>query len=159
MKMRIKNPMLTRREKIGLAVFGAATLGLVGAAVAVAGTANAAPPMQTITIGEGCSTFTINDLQKLRDELRIAGRQAVQRGAVDPLQTTSQYIRRVAPRCATYPANTNNPGEVKLFAAVYTELLDVLRTENLLSDSNFTTWYSMLTTWAAGQGVPASELA
>jgi hypothetical protein len=158
MKIRIKNPVLTRREKIGLAVAGAATLGLVGAAIAVASAADSQPPLRTITIGDGCASFTINDLQKLRDELRIAGRQAVKGGAIDPLQTTAMYIRRIAPRCATYPANTNNPGEVKLFAAIYQQLLDVLRQENLLSDNDYTTWYAMLTTWAAGQGVAASEL-
>lgn len=161
MTLRLRNPIgpLTREQKLALGI-GAGALLAIGtlSAIAWASSGDPAPVKRALEVGDACSTFAVTSDQKLRDDLRARLRSAAKRGPIDPLQITAQYLSGYAPQCPTYPANVQNPGQVKLFAAVYTTLLDVMQQENFLSSGDFPTWYNMMTTWAAGQGVPAEEL-
>lgn len=161
MLTRLKNPLadLDRQQKIVLgvsvaALLGAATLG----AMAWAASADPGPIKKALEVGEACATFSIRSQHQLDDELRARLRNAAREGPIDPLRVTSRYLRAVAPKCATYPSNVQNPGQVKLFATIYNRLLEVMQQENFLASGDVPTWYNMMKTWAEGQGVPSEDL-
>ena len=150
---------LAREHKIMIGV-GAGIVVLIAtvATVAWASSGDPAPMKKAIEVSDGCTTFAIVSDQQLRDDLRDRLRKAAKEGAIDPLQVASRYVRAAVPGCPTYPARTETPSQAKLFAAVYLVLLDLMTQENLLSSTDFPTWYGMMTIWAAAQGVPAEDL-
>ena len=148
---------LSANEKIMVGIGGGVLLVGTLAAIAVA-TTDAPLAKRAITVAPGCTSFTIVDMQMLRDDLRGRAREAASRGPADPFTVASRYVKSIAPGCRTYPGNTNLPSEVKLFAAVMITLLDVMRTEQMLTSGDETTWYEMLIAWASGQGVAEADL-
>lgn len=158
---RLKNPIrdLTREQKIVIGV-GVGTVLALGTLATVAWASKSDPPMpkRPIDIGPGCASYAIASQQQLHDDLRVRLREAAKLGPIDPLQLTARYIKSQAPGCQTYPANTDNPGQVKLFAEIYLQLLDVMQQDNYLAPADFPTWYQMMTTWAAGQDVAIEDL-
>lgn len=161
MLVRVQNPLsdLNREQKIALGI-GAGVLlaGVTVATVAWAWDKDPPPPKQALTAGDGCTKYAITSEQQLRDDLRTKLRSAAARGPVDPLSLAAQYIRSQVPSCPTYPARTNTPAQVRLFADVYVQLLEVMQEEQFLTPSDFTAWYSMMATWAANQGVSPEDL-
>lgn len=160
MLVRIRNPMnLNREQKIALGI-GAGVLlaGVTVATVAWASDNDPPPPKKALTATEGCTSYAITSQQQLRDDLRSRLRVAATSGPVDPLSVTAQYIRSQVPRCPTYPARTETPSQVRLFADVYVKLLEVMQEEQFLPPDDFTAWYSMMATWAANQGVSPQDL-
>lgn len=159
MLVRVKNPIdkLTSRQKATVAIVGATVL-VLGTVAVVATAAERKAERKAITIGPGCTSFTINDPLMLQDELRGAVRKALTKGPIDPFEVTSIYLKMNARDCSVYPANPRTPVEVQLFAAVFSAVLTVLQQEGLITAQNATTWHAMLNTWAAGHGVPASML-
>ena len=155
------NPIypLSRNAKIALGVAGgAAVLAATITTVAWASKSDPPPPKRALEIGPGCTTYAILSQQQLHDELRIRIRAAAREGPIDPLTLAARYIRSEAPQCPTYPGQTETPGQVKLFVEIYSELLDVMVADDFMSGQDFTIWYGMMVTWAAGQGVSAEDL-
>ncbi len=161
MLMRMTNPIypLSRKAKIALGVGGAAVvLTATIATVAWASKDDPPPPKKALEVGPGCTTYAILSQQQLRDELRLRLRAAARQGPIDPLTVAARYIRSEAPRCPTYPGHTETPGQVKLFAEIFNELLDIMIADDYMSGQDVTVWHGMMVTWAAGQGVPAEDL-
>lgn len=159
--LRLQNPVrnISREGKIAAGILGG-TVVLIGtvATIAWASSGDPEPMKKALDVGPGCTTYAIASEQQLRDELRASLREAAKKGPIDPLQVAAKYIRHVAPRCPTYPAHTETPAQVKLFADVYLQLLDVMVTEDYMSGNDYPVWVTMMTTWAAGQGVSAEDL-
>ncbi len=158
---RMSNPIrdLSREQKIALGV-GAGVVVVFGTIATLAVTAGAAEPpapKKAIDVGPGCTSYNLDE-QRLRDELRTRLRAAAAAGPIDPLQLTARYIKATAPTCPTYPANTQTPAQVQLFAEVYLALLEVMQQDDYLAPEAFPTWYQMMATWAAGQGVAVEDL-
>lgn len=142
---------LTKNQKLALGIGGAvAAAGIVATVVAL--WPDDKPLRRAIEVGPQCSTYVIDETM-LRGQLQRIVRVIAATGPVDPFLIAQRYIRSVAPQCPTYPSNTQNPGQVRLFAEVFTLVLDVMVSENLLAVTDQPTWYAMMTTWAAGQGV------
>ncbi len=150
---------LAREHKIMLGV-GAGVVVLIAtvATIAWASSGDPSPLKKAIEVSDGCTTFAIVSDHQLRDDLRERLRKAAKKGAIDPLQVTSRYLKHVAPSCPTYPARTETPSQAQFFAQVYLQLLDVMQQENLLSPSDFPQWYGMMSIWATAQGVPSEDL-
>jgi hypothetical protein len=157
----IPNPLrdLTHQQRIVIGIgLGAGLAVATLATIAWASKSDPEPPKRAIEVADNCTRYTISSEQHLRDELRARVRSAAKKGAIDPLEVTSRYIRSITPRCKTYPARTDTPVEAKLFIDVYLQLLEVMQQDDLLSSTDYATWYSMATIWAAAQGVPAEDL-
>ena len=159
--MLMSNPILplSSNAKIALGVAaGTVVFTATLATVLWAAKSDPAPPKKALEIGPGCMTYAILSQQQLRDDLRIRVRAAAREGPIDPLTVTARYIRSQAPRCLTYPGNTETPSQVHLFAEIYTQLLSIMFDDDFMSGQDVAVWQGMMITWAAGQGVPAEDL-
>jgi len=156
---RIRNPLrnLSRAEKIALGVGGSVIAIATIATIAWAATDDDLLS-RPIVVAPGCASFDLVDQPRLRDELRQRIRSASASGPVDPFAIAARYVRSLAPSCATYPARTNLPGEAKLFAVVFSELITVMQQDSMLTEDDVATWYAMMQRWAQGQGVSIEEL-
>lgn len=152
-----------RRNRRLLAAGVVLSIGLIAVAT-LSGRASAAPTTGKghsygIDVDATCSTFTVTNEMRVRDEIRgIIRRNATKGRAPDPFGTASEFVRMAAPSCTTYPSRTRNPGEAKLFVYVAKQTLTVLQQENLIALSEVTTFQNMLNVWALGQGIPPGEL-
>jgi hypothetical protein len=147
---------LSKRQKW---IIGGVAAGTVAAvAITIAAWPKAILRRRAIEVGPGCTTYTVVDEQQLRDDMRRIARAYSIAGPLDPLTISAKIVRGYAPFCPTYPADTQNPVQVQLYAEVFNTLLGQMQSEGIIDPNDFATWHAMMTTWAAGQGVDPSTL-
>lgn len=145
---------MSREDKLYLGIGIAAAIAVSTIAIVLSGDKQKAPPKKSygLKVGPQCSTYELTDETKAKETIAQLVSKAVTKGAVDPFNVTREWIRAAAGQCATYPAQTQNPGEAVLFQHIFYEVLIAMREQNLVSESMEGTYTAMVDTWAQSQG-------
>lgn len=153
-----QEPFLSRSDKIllGLSLVGIATAGLL------VYTLTEKKPKKVkrsygIMVNDQCNSFEVTDEGIVRSEIQREIDNAAKLGAVDPFNVAEAFLAKAAPHCRKYPDQTRNPGEAGLFAMTFNTVVDMMQSQQLLSQQQVNTFKAMMQTWAMAQGVPASE--
>lgn len=144
-----------RRTVLWTAAGAAVAIGIIAWTVSARGHR----PRRTygIKVDPGCNTFEVTSEADVRREVEIQVKSAIRRGAPNPFDITSAFLRKAAPHCTFFPSNTRNLGEATLYVMTFNTVLQTLLSHNLLSQDQANMFHQMLEIWAVNQGIPAEE--
>lgn len=109
-------------------------------------------------VSDQCNDFSLADREEINEALTPMIRKAASHGAVDPFGVTTEFVRRYAANCRTYPDTVRNPGEAKLYLRSFEEVLRIMADMQLVSPQQRAYFLEMVAVWAKSQGVPATDL-
>lgn len=115
----------------------------------------ATKPDPITDIGPQCSEFALGSRTEVDAALVPIVEAHARRGPVNPFEVASEFIRRYAPECRSFPAEPRNPEEGRLFLVAFDETLRVLQEHSLTTDAQLKYFESMVLVWAQGVGLPA----
>lgn len=110
-----------------------------------------------ITVDPQCNNYEVTSAGAIQDAIREEINTLAKEGPVDPFDVARSYLKKAAPDCTTFPENTRNPGEAALFIMTLNTAIDVMLTENLLSESQSQTFRQMAQVWGISQGIPPED--
>jgi hypothetical protein len=109
-------------------------------------------------VSDQCNDFALGDRQEINDAIVPLVRSAASDGPVDPFAVTTEFIRRYASHCNSYPAKTRNPGEAKLYVESFAQVLRVMEELQLVSHEQRGYFLEMVSVWGKSQGLGPADL-
>lgn len=128
----------------------------VTALVLVARWAMKPDPFQSVS--DQCNDFALANRQEINDAIAPLVRSAAREGAVDPFAVTTQFVRRYADHCRSYPETTRNPGEARLYVESFAQVLRIMEEQQLISAPQKGYFLEMVSVWGKSQGLSDAEL-
>jgi hypothetical protein len=110
------------------------------------------------TVSDQCNDFALADRQQINDAIFPLVRAAARDGAVDPFAVTTEFVRKYASHCRSYPETTRNPGEAKLYVQSFDQVLRVMQEQQLLSEDQRGYFLEMVSVWGKSQGLAVADL-
>jgi len=110
------------------------------------------------SVSEQCNDFALGDRQEINEAIVPLVRSAARGGAVDPFAVTTEFVKRYASHCRSYPETTRNPGEAKLYVESFAQVLRVMGDEQLLTDAQRGYFLEMVSVWGKSQGLAEADL-
>ena len=96
--------------------------------------------------------------EEIDEALRGPIRATARRGAVNPFEITSDFVKRYAPNCRRFPEAARNPGEARLYVESFVQVVRIMVEDQLISDAQRNYFLEMVSVWGKSQGLTASQL-
>lgn len=132
--------------------------GVAGVTVLALGIRWLVRPDPFTKVSDQCNDFALGDRQEINDAIVPLVRSAASDGAVDPFAVTTEFIRKYASHCRSYPEKTRNPGEAKLYVESFGQVLRVMEELQLLSHDQRGYFLEMVSVWGKSQGLGPADL-
>jgi len=144
---------VTSQDKV-LLVAGVVTVAAIGALIVGLAKADKPAPKKNfgITVGPQCSTYEVTDSATISETISRLVDNSAALGAIDPFAATSTWLRGAAGQCKSFPDQARNPGEASLYREIFLQIIETMRTKQLLSTEMHDTYVAMIDTWARAQG-------
>jgi len=109
-------------------------------------------------VSDQCNDFALADREEINQAIFPLVRSAARDGAVDPFAVTTEFVKRYASHCRSYPETTRNPGEAKLYVESFAQVLRVMEEQQLLTAAQRGYFLEMVSVWGKSQGLADSDL-
>lgn len=110
-------------------------------------------------ISEGCNEFAFATATEVDEAILPLVKSArSSSGNVDPFYVTTQFLKRHAPQCRSYPEEARNVGEASLYVQAFEKVVALMNGQKMISPDQMAYFYEMVSVWGRSQGLSAAQL-